>query len=186
MPPAPKKTSDVTTYMIPIRLWSTVTSQLATLPCFQSTTGTVSTLTATRRRSLVDAVPDVVEERLHLLVRPAGPDGGHLAASGAQERLEPRRLGQQRVVRDLRPVVALALHPVTRCADALELAAAQVGLHGRRDVRVVLLLRGRDHAVAHRLVIEAAELGALPDVRAGLVGLEPRVVRLPGDRVGDR
>ena len=34
MPPPPKKKSDVTMYMIPMRLWSTVTSQLASLPFF--------------------------------------------------------------------------------------------------------------------------------------------------------
>ena len=36
-PPTAKKTSEVAMYRIPIRLWSTVVSQLATLPCFQST-----------------------------------------------------------------------------------------------------------------------------------------------------
>jgi hypothetical protein len=37
MPPPPKKTSDVQMYKIPIRLWSTVTSQLARRPFFHDT-----------------------------------------------------------------------------------------------------------------------------------------------------
>ena len=37
MPAATNHASDVAMYMIPIRLWSTVTSQLATRPFFQPT-----------------------------------------------------------------------------------------------------------------------------------------------------
>ena len=53
MPPSTKKPSDVRMYMIPMRLWSTVTSQLATRPFFHVTGYAASALTATRR-SLVD------------------------------------------------------------------------------------------------------------------------------------
>src|SRR3979490_3327374 len=127
MPPAPKKKSDVTMYMIPIRLWSTVTSQLATLPCFQSTTGIVSALAAPRRRSLVDVRLEIGEQRLHLLVRPRRGDGGHPAAPVADELLEPGGLREDRIRRDRRTVVALPLHAVAGRADALELGAPQVG-----------------------------------------------------------
>ncbi len=37
MPPSTKKSSDVRMYMIPMRLWSSVTSQLATRPSFHVT-----------------------------------------------------------------------------------------------------------------------------------------------------
>ena len=37
IPPSAKKKIEVAMYMIPIRLWSTVTSQLATRPFFQPT-----------------------------------------------------------------------------------------------------------------------------------------------------
>ena len=37
IPPATNHMRDVAMYMIPIRLWSTVTSQLATRPLFQAT-----------------------------------------------------------------------------------------------------------------------------------------------------
>ena len=37
IPPATNHTSEVAMYRIPIRLWSTVTSQLATRPFFQPT-----------------------------------------------------------------------------------------------------------------------------------------------------
>src|SRR5713101_1441704 len=184
IPPAPKKKSAVTMYMIPIRLWSTVTSQLATLPRFQSSTGTVSALAATRRRSLVDALLEVREQRLQLLLRPAGADGRHPAAPLGHDLLEPGGLRDDRVCGDRGTVTALRLHAVAHRADALELRAAEVRLHGRGDVRVVRLLRRRDHARAHRLVVEPAELGTLADVRPGAVGLEPRVIRLAGDRVG--
>src|SRR5260221_1510485 len=183
-PPAAKKTSAVAMYKIPIRLWSTVVSQLATLPCFQSTTGTVSALTATRRRSLVDALLEVGEQRLQLLVRPAGTDGRHAPATLGHDLVEPGRLRDDRVRRDRRTVVALRLHPMACRADALELRTPELRRRGRADVLVVVRLGRRDHPRAHRFVVEPAELGALADVRLGGVGLEPRVVRPAGNRVG--
>src|SRR6266478_9441840 len=74
MPPPPKNTSAVQMYMIPMRLWSRVTSQLATLPSFHVTGYTASDLAATRARSLVDVRLRVLEQRLHLRVRPAVAD----------------------------------------------------------------------------------------------------------------
>src|SRR6266404_460976 len=171
-------------YKIPIRLWSTVVSQLATLPCFQSTTGTVSALAATRRRSLVDVLLEVGEQRLQLLVRPAGTDGRHAPATLGHDLVEPGRLRDDRVRSDRRTVVALRLHPVACRADALDLGTPELRRRGRADVLVVVRLRRRDHPRAHRFVVEPAELGALADVRLGGVGLEPRVVRPAGNRVG--
>src|ERR1700730_10273148 len=85
MPPPPKNTSAVQMYMIPIRLWSTVTSQLATLPSFHVTGYTASDLTATRARSLVDLRLRVVEQRLHLRIGPAVADRRHLAPPVAHD-----------------------------------------------------------------------------------------------------
>src|SRR4030088_311285 len=85
MPPPPKNTSAVQMYMIPMRLWSSVTSQLATLPFFHVTGSTASDLAATRARSLVDVCLRVLEQRVHLRIRPAVPDRRHLAPSCAHD-----------------------------------------------------------------------------------------------------
>ena len=88
MPPPPKKTSDVQMYMIPMRLWSTVTSQLASLPSFHETGYAGSALAATRARSLVDVRLRVREQRRHLRLRPAVADRRHVAAPVAHDRRE--------------------------------------------------------------------------------------------------
>src|SRR5712691_10967532 len=176
MPPPPKKTSDVTMYMIPMRLWSTVTSQLAIRPSFQETGYVGSALAATRARPLVDVRLRIVEQRRHLRLRPAVPDGRHVAAPVADDRRETGRLRQERVVRQVRAVAALALHPVARRADALELGAPELARRSRAREGAEVRVGRREHSCVHRLVVEAAELGALPVVRAGTVGLEPDVV----------
>src|SRR3954447_25490421 len=183
MPPPPKKTSDVTMYMIPIRLWSTVTSQLASLPFFHETGYAGSALAATRARSLVDVRLRILQERRHLRLRPAVADGRHVAAAVSHDRFEPRRLRQQLVLRQVGAVAALALHAVTRRADALELRAPELARRGRARERAVVAVGGREHARVHRLVIQAAELRALPVVRAGTVGFEPDVVRPARNRL---
>src|SRR5438094_3785356 len=176
-PPTTKNTRAVAMYMIPIRLWSTVTIHCATRPFFQE-------LTATCRSSLVDRRLRVPDERLDLRVAPALPDRRHLAEPVAHDRRDTRRLHEQRVGRQARTVAALALHSMAGRAHALELRPPEILPHRRAHVGLVLGRARRDHTRAHRLVERAAELGALADVRAGTVGLEPGVVRLSRDRVG--
>src|SRR6266849_1831969 len=183
MPPPPKNTSDVQMYIIPIRLWSSVTSQLATLPLFHVTGYAASDLAATRAGSLVDRGLRVLDERCHLRVRPAVADGGHLDPAVPHDVGDARGLGEQRVVREGRAVAALTLHPVAHGAGPLELCAPERARRGLARVRAEVGRARRDHARAHRLVVEAAELGALPVVRADSVGLEPAVIRLARDRL---
>src|SRR5579871_3089840 len=182
IPPSTKKKRAVTMYMIPIRLWSTVTSQLASRPSFQPTGYAASLLTATRR-SLVDVRLHVGVEGVDLRRRPGDPDRRHRRAAPCvhavlHRRRKARALRQDRVVPEVRPVAALRLHAVARRADALELGLAERLrlLRGRRDEGVVGRLRLGEHGRRHRLVVDAAELGALAAVGAGRVGLEPEVV----------
>src|SRR5438445_3659070 len=92
MPPPPKKTSAVQMYMIPMRLWSRVTSQLATLPFFHVTGYTASDLAATRARSLVDVRLCVLEQRRHLRVHPAVANRRHLPSPVAHDGRQTRPL----------------------------------------------------------------------------------------------
>src|SRR5213592_4945872 len=141
IPPPAKKTSAVTMYMIPIRLWSIVTSQRATRPLRHVTGYTASDLAATRARSLVDVCLRVLDERLHLRVVPAVADRRHLAAAVADDRLQACRLREQRVARERGPVAALALHAVARRADALELALPELLRRLLRRERAIVGLR---------------------------------------------
>src|SRR3954454_13607422 len=87
-PPARKKPTAVAMYMIPIRLWSTVVSQLVTRPAVQGAgCGSVSARAATRASSV--GLVHVLVERRHLAVVPRLPDGRHLAAPVADDVLEP-------------------------------------------------------------------------------------------------
>src|SRR4051812_23764942 len=167
---------------MPIRLWSTVVTQLETRPRFQSTGYTGSALAATRRCPLVDVLLEIAEERVQLRFRPGLPHGRHLALAVAHDRVEARRLRDDRAPRDRGAEVAFALHAVARRAHALELRLSEAG--GRADEALIVRVRSRYHPRAHRLVEGAAELCALSDVRPRLVRLEPRVVRLAGNRVG--
>src|SRR5947207_14760999 len=110
---------------MPIRLWSTVTSQLATRPLFHVTGYVASDLAATRGRSFVDVGLDVRLERAVLLLRPVVSDGGHEPAPVVHDVLDGRRLHERRIARDGGPVVALPLWAVAFCADALPLALAE-------------------------------------------------------------
>src|SRR3954462_7712947 len=121
IPPPAKKTSAVAMYMIPICLWSTVTSYRATRPLRHVTGYTASDLTATRARSRVDVRLRVRDECSHLLVVPRVADRRHLAAPVADDRLEALCLREQRVRVECRAVPALRVQPVTRRTDALEL-----------------------------------------------------------------
>src|SRR6185437_14790832 len=158
MPPPQKKKSDVQMYMIPIRLWSTVTSQLASFPSFHVTGARTSDLTATRARPLVHVGLRVRDQRRHLRVRPAVADRRHLDAAVANDVRECGLLRQQRVASQRGAVPALALHPVARGADTLQLVSAQVGRRCRRDEPAVTGLVPHEHARLHRLVEEPAQL----------------------------
>src|SRR5437763_6585103 len=112
IPPPAKKTSEVAMYMIPIRLWSTVTSQRATRPLRQVTGYTASDLTATRARSLVDVRLRVRDQRVDLRVRPGIADRRHLVPPVAHDVGEPRPLRHERARGQHLPVAALTLHAV--------------------------------------------------------------------------
>src|SRR4051794_2469 len=141
-------------YMIPMRLWSTVTSQLASLPFFHETGYAGSALAATRARSLVDVRLGIREQRRHLGLRPAVADGRHVSAAVAHDCLEPGRLREQRIARQVGAVAALALHSVAGRADALELGAPELARRGRARERAVVPVGGCEHARVHRLVVE--------------------------------
>src|SRR5581483_466770 len=164
-----------------IRLWSTVVIQLATRPRFQSARyGGTSVLTATREPSL-----QVAEQRVDLRVGPVLADGRHPALALPEELLERLPVGERRVPRDLRAVGALAERPVALRAGARErLLPDRCAAGPVRGEEAAELLGGDDDDVRpHRRVVEAAELGALAWVGAEPVGLEPRRVHAPGNRV---
>src|ERR1700675_2302940 len=97
IPPATKKPRLVRMYRIPIRLWSTVVSQLEkrpreTIAAAGSGAGATSTATAAPGETL-----DVSKQGIHLATGPAPADGGHLDASVSQQCLERSGLGEHRV-----------------------------------------------------------------------------------------
>src|SRR5215210_2736115 len=149
----------------------------------------MSALAATRP-SLVDVRFQVREQRVELLVGPAAADGRHVAGhrrdsvlSFEQQRAETLRLGEERAVRDVGPVAALARQAMALRAHAFPLAAPECLRRRPAGPRRVLLLRLDDHRRTHLRMEDAAELAAAPAVRAGAVGLEPGVRALAGDRV---
>src|SRR5438067_1616503 len=188
IPPATNHMSDVAMYRIPIRLWSTVTSQLAMRPLFQPTGYTASDLAATCRsqwRGLVDVLLHVGDERGDLGVRPALADGRHRALRAGEavleDSLQSALLREEGVVGDRGPVAALAEVAVAGRADAAPLLLPERLPSGRGDVVLVRLLRLGHDRREHRRVIDAAELRALALVAAGLIRLEPEVVRVAWD-----
>src|SRR2546430_1188749 len=86
--------------------------------------GSTVALAATRR-PLVDALLQIGEQRLHLLIRPAVRDRRHRVSALADQLLEALSLREQRIVRDLRPEAALSLEPVALRARALPLAPSE-------------------------------------------------------------
>src|SRR5690242_8247707 len=102
IPPPAKNTSAVAMYMIPIRLWSTVTSQRATRPLRQVTGYAASDLTATRACPLEDVTLRVLRQRLDLRIGPRVRDRRHLPEAVADDCAQPLRLREQRVRRDRR------------------------------------------------------------------------------------
>src|SRR3954471_11825373 len=183
IPPPAKKTSAVAMYMIPIRLWSTVTSQRATRPFRQLTGYTASDLTATGARPLVDVRLRVADERVHLLLRPGVADRRHLAPPVANDRLEAAPLRDEGVVGERRAVAALALHAVARRADTLVLGLAEPDRRAGADERLVVGRRLDDDGRLHLRVERPAELGALALVASPPLRLEPRVVDAARDRL---
>src|SRR3954462_2858399 len=105
---------------MPIRLWSTVVSQLETRRRFQWIGHTGSALAATRRCPLVDVLLEIAEERVQLSFRPGLPHRRHLALAVAHDRVEARRLRDDRATRDRGAEVALALHAWPRAATPPE------------------------------------------------------------------
>src|SRR6476619_5853480 len=109
IPPATKKARLVRMYRIPIRLWSTVVSQLEkrpreTIAAAGSGAGATSTATAAPGETL-----DVSKQGVHLPVGPAPADGGHPDAAVSQQCLECGGLGENRVASEVRSEPALSL-----------------------------------------------------------------------------
>src|SRR6266508_26839 len=164
-----------------MRLWSAVVTQPATRPRRQSARY-ASALTATSL-TLVDYRIEILLEHPELLVIPPAGHRGHLSAAVAEQLLEPLGLDQERVVRDLRAVVAFALWPVALRADADPFVPAETQGPLMSDPRLVLVLRFDHDARTHLRVEHAAELAATATVGPDPVGLEPRVRALTGDGV---
>src|SRR5829696_8984762 len=76
-PPARKKARLVAMYRIPIRLWSVVVIQLVTRPSYHGTGYTGRVVSALAATGLLPL--QVLDQRLHLLIRPVASDGGHAA-----------------------------------------------------------------------------------------------------------
>src|SRR5712691_11260352 len=141
IPPATKKARLVAMYRIPIRLWSVVVTHEATRPWYQGT-GNVSALAATTA-AFRDVRLRVLEERVHLRLRPAVADGRHPVPAVADDGLERAAVGEDRAALERRAVVAGACHAVALRARAPPDVAPQAG--GRRrpgaDPRLVLVRR---------------------------------------------
>src|SRR5919202_1527697 len=169
---------------MPIRLWSTVVTQLATRPCVHGSrfgsSGVPLTATAASSRH---TAADVGEERVELLLRPALADGRHdardarLVAAVPDDRLELLTVGEDRARRDRRAVVALTLQAVALGAHADPLGTTELWLRLRRDPALVVGLRLDDDARLHRRMEDPAELAALAAVGAEPLRAKPRVVR---------
>src|SRR5262245_45970407 len=136
-------------------------------------------------RGVVHPLDELVARQLGVAARERGPagEGGHVGAVAADLR-----------VRDRVAVRALELraHELLRGPGRLLLCAGP-DLEGHR--RALLLLADpaveiarllRDHAEPHVGVRQAAVLGALPEVRARLVGLDRREVVVVRDRSEER
>src|ERR687887_2624944 len=157
-PPATKKARLVAMYMIPIRLWSTVVSQLERRPRARMVeTGGVSALAAT------EPLLQVAKECLQLRVVPGFADRRHLVAPVPQEQRHRVPVGEKRALRDRRPDVALAREPVTACAHALEGLAADLGRRLQPLPYPGVVALGLHHLDVrdHRRVLDPAELRAL-------------------------
>src|SRR5262245_25721957 len=169
-----------------MRLWSTVVSQLETLPRETTTeSGGRSALAATGASSLDEAPLQVRDRRRQLLVGPVVADGRHLPRTLANHPREGPRVLQQRARRDVRPDVALACEAVAFRAHALERLLAERRAVAGACLHPRVVGAGREHLDVrhHRRVLEPAELGALAAEDAELRRLEGQVIRLPGDCV---
>src|SRR5215213_571737 len=104
---------------MPIRLWSTVTSQLASRPRCQVGTGVWA---STANELLLQ----VRGERVHLAIAPVLPDGRHLVAPVAHDLLNGLRVRNESVGGELRADVSLAGEAVALAAGAAERLLAEV------------------------------------------------------------
>src|SRR3954452_3062491 len=125
IPPATKKTRLVRMYMIPMRLWSTVASQLEKRPRETIVAaGSGATLTATA--SPGEAF-DVGKQSVQLPVAPASADGGHFVAAVLQQDLHCGRLLQGRGAAQVGAERSLSLKAVAGRAGAVEGHLPEVG-----------------------------------------------------------
>src|SRR3989441_4969277 len=213
MPPITRKMRPVTTYMMPRRLWSTVTTQSCSVAAkpeeldasttssgVENGAGTgVVAMASAQRHEVRDQLVELGVVELHR--RHEGPDleRGRVLHPGAKifprvahgTRAERRAAHQMRQVR--------AEHAVSRRpADAVAVDAGQrreqiaasprhrrFRRRGllRRDPCPELLFGMNDRDKEHQRVLEPAILGALTDIRAHLPWLDPDSIRLVRDRI---
>src|SRR5207302_3954143 len=102
--------------------WSTVVSQLEMRPRetrADAETGTCSALAATAA-SRVEALPQVIDRRVQLLVAPGRANGRHLDPAVSEQDRHRVAVCEQRALPDRGADVALAREPVAGGAHALE------------------------------------------------------------------
>ena len=169
--------------MIPMRLWSTVDEparDAAVLPRHR-----VDRFGSSRhlRRSLVDVRLHVRASACSCFFVHVSPTAGifprPFCTIDEQRRPSASAAGCSRGSARSRPGPVIPWHvaqtPWNSARPRPVFAVAEIAL-------VVGVVRD-DHARGHRRVVEAAQLRALADVRALLVGLEPGVVRDARDRL---
>src|ERR1044071_4155812 len=180
IPPATKNARLVAMYMIPIRLWSTVVSQLETRPRARMTETAGDSALAAMEPPL-----QIRDERVQLPVAPGPADRGHPVAPVAHEQRQRVAVGEDRALRDRRPDVTLAREPVAGGAYALEGLAADLRGRMRPSVPPGVVGLGLHHLDVgdHRRMLDPAELRALAAEGAELDRPPRLAVGLAGDRV---
>src|SRR5436309_6949098 len=213
MPPITRKMRPVTTYMMPRRLWSTVTTQSCSVAAKPegldaSTTSTgvgngagtsVVAMASAQGHEIREQLVELGVVELHRrherpdlerarVLHPGAKIFWGVAHGAGAERRAAHQMSQIR-----------AEHPVPRRpADAVAVDAGQRReqlaarprrrlLRGccllRRDPRPELVLRMYDHDEEHQRVLKPAVLGALADERPHPPRLEPDALRLLRARV---
>ena len=156
--------------------------------------GAIGSALAATRRLLVDARLQVSEQRIDLRVSPAARRRAACSSRRAPAGLSPcvisvrRPSGwiRSRVVLDRRAVPAGAVQRRDTSRRRLSTPGAPSSSGSASDARydcVLALASDATTLALHRRVVDAAELSALPAIRADLVRLEPGLRRVAGDGV---
>src|SRR5947208_5923774 len=211
IPPITRKTRPVTTYMMPRRLWSTVTTQSCRvaaspegLDASTASTGAgagmgIVAMASAQGHEIRDQLVELGVVELHRRHEGTGLERARILHPGAQvlRRVAHGTRAERRAAHQMSQVRAEHAVPRRR-ADVVavdagqrreELAARARRRHLRRrgllrrDPRPELVLRMDDHDEEHQRVLQPAILGALADERPHPPWLDPDAVRLVRDRV---